>query len=214
MTAAIFKRASGRRRHNKERQNTAKERRQKIIKLLLQEPEFPGWQSWLAVELEVHRGTIGRDIRRIVEDYKSTGFKGLGPRSKAKKELLDRLSDVFTKRDESRKFIDHHRKLRSSALRSSTEQTEKVKIKRESAPKQHLAAIQRTPPIELAFSIPRRQSRFSRMKCFPVLASHSELEQTGLLATGFHSQRFGAGHPRSRRPLRYDVERFAPRHLL
>ena len=108
MTAAIFKRAGGRRRHNKERQDAAKHRRQEIIDLLLQEPEFtPGWKSWLAEELEVHRGTIGRDIRRIVEDYKATGFKGLGPRSNAKKELLDRLSDWFTKRDDSR--IRHNR---------------------------------------------------------------------------------------------------------
>ena len=168
MTAAIFKRAGGRRRHNKERQDAAKERRQEIIELLLKEPEFPGWQSWLAVELEVHRGTIGRDIRRIVEDYKATGFKGLGPRSKAKKELLERLSDTFTKRDEGRKFLKYHRKLRSAALSSSAEQIKKSQPEREVAQKRPLAAIQRTPPIEVAFSIPKRKSRFSRMKCFPV----------------------------------------------
>ena len=166
MTAAIFKRAGGRRRHNKERQDAAEEQRQEIIQLLLIEPELDlGWQSWLSVELEVHRGTIGRDIRRIVEDYKATGFKGLGPRSNGKKELLDRLSDWFTKRDDSRKFLNYHRKLRSLVEPIKKSQP---KPKREVAQKQPLAAIQRTPQIEVAFSIPRRQSRFSRMKCFPV----------------------------------------------
>ena len=168
MTAAIFKQAGGRRRHNKERQDAAKKRRQEIIELLLKEPEFPGWQSWLAVELEVHRGTIGRDIRRIVEDYQATGFKGLGPRSKAKTELLERLSDTFTKRDDSRKFLNYHRKLRSAALRASAEQIKKSQPKQEVAPKQHLTAIQRPPPIEVAYSIPKQQSRFRSMKCFPV----------------------------------------------
>ena len=165
MTAEIFRRAGGRRRHNKERQNAAKERRQEIIELLLQEPEFtPGWQSWLADELEVHRGTIGRDIRRIVEDYKTTGFKGLGPRSKAKKELLDQLRDTFTKRDGWRKFLNSQRKPKlAKPIKKS-----QPKPKQEVAQKHHLAAIQRTPPIEVAFSIPKRQSRFSRMKCFPV----------------------------------------------
>lgn len=173
MTIAMFKRAGGRRRFNKERQDLAKKRRQEIIELLLLEPDFTsGWQTWLADNLDVHSGTISRDLRRIVKDYQTTGFKGLGRRSKAKVELLNRLSEKFAKFDESRDLRNSQRK---SKLTKQTKESQS-KRKREAiekqqipAPRLAIAAIQSSArPPELAYTIPKRRSRFSRMRCFPV----------------------------------------------
>ena len=57
------RRAGGRRRYNAKRKKLAKQRRRKLVSLILKSIFQSGWQGKLADELKVSESTISRDLR-------------------------------------------------------------------------------------------------------------------------------------------------------
>ena len=66
----IFKMCGGRATYNKRRQMLAAKRRLELAKMLSQIPLRRGWKAELARRLNVHRGTIARDIQVLAREWR------------------------------------------------------------------------------------------------------------------------------------------------
>jgi hypothetical protein len=146
---------------NKERQKAAQSRRRAIIETLVDYELCPGWKSWLAEHFGVHRGTICRDIEEIVKSFRASGFKGLGPRTNAKVKLLGELTNWV---EEAKQ-----RRIRSKAIRELKKETEVNRPIPSSLKPSTLPQMKPTNSEQHQFPhcIPRRESRYDRMRCFP-----------------------------------------------